>query len=516
MESRRKLAGAPNPVLPRAFSAQGVASPAALVAGCAGRGGAGRATVSRVRDHLPPTEERAALSQADVPLTVYRAAWVLPVAQAPVRDGAVLVGRDGRIAAVGPRAAIEPPEGAQVVELGEAALMPGLVNVHAHPELALFRGALEDLRFRDWILRLVGSKRAALHDADYDAAARWTMIESLRAGITTLAATEMSAAAAGALHEAGMRGIVYREVFGPDPSQADAAVADLRAAVDHLRATCETDLVRIGISPHAPYTVSDALFAAAAEYALSEGLPVAVHAAESEAEDDLVRRGGGDFAPGLNARGIATLVRGRSTVEMLDRLGVLRARPLLIHCVRLDSEDVARVADAGAAVAHCPVANAKLGHGLAPYPELRQAGVRVGLGTDSVGSNNRLDLLEEARTASLLHRARLASFDFLTPGEMLRMVTVDGARALGMEERIGTLEPGKDADLVAVSLAAPHARPVHDPVAAVFHAARGTDVVLAVVRGRVLQRNGKVLSLDEEAVGTAVEEAAGRLREVLG
>ncbi|HEU0077604.1 MAG TPA: amidohydrolase family protein, partial [Longimicrobiaceae bacterium] len=309
-----------------------------------------------------------------VPLRVFRAAWVLPVAAPAVRDGAVLVGADGRIAAVGPRLSIEPPEGAEVVELGEAALLPGLVNVHAHPELALFRGGLEDLRFRDWILRLVGSKRAALGDADYDVAARWAMVESLRAGITTLAATEMSGASAGALREAGMRGIVYRETFGPDPAQAEDSVAELRSAVDRLRRG-ETELVRVGISPHAPYTVSDRLFAAAADYALAEGLPVAVHAAESEAEDDLVIRGGGDFAPGLRARGIDTPARGRSTVEMLDRLGVLGTRPLLIHCVRLDADDVRRLADAGAAVAHCPVANARRGHGVAPFPELRGAGV---------------------------------------------------------------------------------------------------------------------------------------------
>jgi cytosine/adenosine deaminase-related metal-dependent hydrolase len=451
---------------------------------------------------------------ADLPLRVFRAAWVLPVAAPPVRDGAVLVGADGRIAAVGPRAAIEPPEGAETVELGEAALVPGLVNVHAHPELALFKNGLEDLRFRDWILRLVGAKRAALRDADYDLAARWTMVESLRAGITTLAATEMSGAAVGALREAGMRGVVYRETFGPDPAQVDASMAELRAAVDGLRRE-ETELVRVGVSPHAPYTVSDALFAAAAEYALAEGLPLATHAAESTAEEELVVHGGGDFAPGLRTRGIATPARGRSTVQMLDRLGVLRTRPLLIHAVRLDADDVRRIADAGAAVAHCPVANARLGHGVAPYVELREAGARVGLGTDSVGSNNRLDLLEEARVASVLHRAARRSPDLLPGEELLRLCTLDGARALGLEDRIGSLEPGKDADLCAVSLAAPHARPVHDPFAGLFHAARGADVTLAVVRGRICFRDGEVRTLDEAALRERVDEAAARLGEHL-
>ena len=447
-------------------------------------------------------------------VTIWRAAWVLPVATEPVRDGAVMVGADGRIAAVGPRAAIEPPEGAEVVELGEAALLPGLVNVHAHPELSIFRGALEDLRFRDWILRLVGTKRAVLCDGDFDIAARWTLVECLRAGMTTVAATESSAASFGALREAGMRGIVYREVFGADPRVADESMADLRAAVDRMR-TEETDLVRVGVSPHAPYTVSDALFTAAGRYACDERLPIAVHAGESVPERELVTRGEGDFAPGLRARDIATPPRGQTTVEMLDRLGVLAARPLLIHCVLLEYDDVVRLVDNGCAVAHCPVANAKLGHGIAPYPELREAGVRVGLGTDSVGSNNRLDLLEEARIASLLHRGRMASYDFLSPSDLLRLVTIDGARALGMEDRVGTLEPGKDADLCAVSLAAPHVRPVHDPVAALFHAARGTDVVMTAVRGRVLYRDGRVLTLDEAALAEAIEEPARRVREAL-
>jgi 5-methylthioadenosine/S-adenosylhomocysteine deaminase len=222
----------------------------------------------------------------------------------------------------------------------------------------------------------------------------------------------------------------------------------------------------IGVSPHAPYTVSDALFAATADFALAEGLPMAVHASESRIEQMLVQAGEGDFAPGLRARGIDTPPRGRTTVAMLDRLGVLRARPLLIHCVLLDADDIRRVADTGSAVAHCPVANARLGHGLAPYPEIIEANVRVGLGTDSVGSNNRLDLLEEARIASILHRARVARPDVLSPDDLLKLVTIDGARALGLDGTIGTLEPGKAADLCAVSLAAPHVQPVHDPPAA--------------------------------------------------
>jgi 5-methylthioadenosine/S-adenosylhomocysteine deaminase len=377
----------------------------------------------------------------------------------------------------------------------------------------MFRGALEELAFTDWILRLVGAKRSALVEADYAVAARWTAIEAMRAGITTLAATEASGAAAAALGEMGLRGIVYREVFGPDPAQAEGAMAELARALDVLRAD-ETELVRVGISPHAPYTVSDALFRAAAELSLREAVPMAIHIAESAAERALVVAGAGDFAPGLNARGIATPPRGRSSIEMLARLGVLEARPLLIHCVDLDEADIRSIAASGAAVAHCPVANAKLGHGVAPLPELLEAGVRVGLGTDSVGSNNRLDLLEEARFAALLQRARHRRPDLLPARELLELCTIGGARALGLESRIGTLEPGKDADLCAVSLAAPHAAPVHDPVTALFHAARGSDVVLSTVRGRVVYRAGEA-SAAERALRAEMDAIAMRMRSAL-
>lgn len=375
----------------------------------------------------------------------------------------------------------------------------------------MFRGALEELPFRDWIGRLVGAKRSVMTDEDHLWAARWTAIEAIRAGMTTLACTESSMAAAQALREAGMRGVVYQEVFGPDPRHAAEAVERLWSCVSGLRGE-EDDLVSIGISPHAPYTVSDELYRRATELALAEGLPMALHIAESAAERALVTGGGGDFAPGLRARGIETPVRASSPVALLERLGVLRARPLLIHALDLDAEDIARVAAAGSTVAHCPIANAKLGHGIAPIPEMRAAGIAVGIGTDSVGSNNRLDLLEEARIASLLQRARRGSPDVLPAEELLRLCTAEGARALGLEGRVGALEPGLDADLCAVSLAGAHARPVNDPLAALFHAARGSDVVLTVVRGRVLYAGGRVTTLDEAAAGAAMDRCAERLR----
>lgn len=444
--------------------------------------------------------------------TRFSARWVLPVTAAPIENGALLAGDGGRILEVGTDAAVPWPEGARVVDLGHAALLPGLVNVHAHPELTAMRGLLEDLPFHEWIPALMRAKLgAALTYEEYVACARAGCREALRAGITTVGATEDSGASLDALRALGLRGVVYRELFGPAPAQAEEALAAVQTRVDEMRSRA-TDLVGVGISPHAPYTVSDRLFRLAAAWACAEKLPVAIHAAESLGERLLVSEGAGPFADGLRRRGIDTPVRAGSTIALLEQLGVLATRPLLIHCVQLVDDDVSSIARAGAAVAHCPAANARLGHGIAPVLQLQQAGVVVGLGSDSVAANNRMDMLEEARLAQMLQRAGRQSPVALGAAELLRMATLDGARALGLDNRVGSLEPGKDADLCAVSLDALHVQPVHDPVAALFLAARGTDVVLTVVRGHIIYGNDAARSEDEgdAAILTGIAERMRR------
>jgi cytosine/adenosine deaminase-related metal-dependent hydrolase len=447
------------------------------------------------------------------PTTRYRADWVLPVSAPPIRDGAVLVDDYGVIQSVGPDAAVPRPDAAEQVDLGAAIILPGLVNVHTHPELAGMRGLLEDLPFHRWIPTLRSAKEAASLSADdFGDSARWACLEAVAAGITAIGATEDSGAALNAMRETGLRGTVYREVFGPAPDQAPAAMARLRERVDAMRRRT-TDLVGIGISPHAPYTVSDELFDLAARYARDEGLPVAVHAAEAEVEAQLVTAGAGPFAAGLRTRGIPTPRRGRSTIHLLHRTGLLATRPLLIHCVFVDADDMHLMADAGAAVAHCPIANARLGQGIAPVVEMLEAGIQVGLGTDSVASGNRVDILEEGRSAQLMQRARLASASALPPDRLLRLATIDGARALGLDRRVGTLEVGKDADLCAVRVDRLHARPVIDPIATLFMSARGSDVVLTVVRGKVLYRNGAFPTLHSSSMRSRIDAIGERLRD---
>jgi cytosine/adenosine deaminase-related metal-dependent hydrolase len=444
--------------------------------------------------------------------TLYASAWLLPVSSQPVADGAVLVDEGGVIRAVGKRSAIHTGDDVAIVDLGAAILLPGLINVHVHSELAGMRGLLEDLPFHQWIPLLRRAKEGARAEAgDLAAAARWTCLEAMAAGITTLAGTEDSAAPIDAMREAGLRGIVYREVFGPAPQQAQPALKDLISEVEDMRRSA-TDMVHVGVSPHAPYTVSDDLFRLVATYATAESLRVAVHAAESQVESQLVVDGDGPFAAGLRTRGIETRPRAASTIALLEQTGILGTQPLLIHCVRLDADDVCRVADAGASIAHCPVANARLGHGIAPVIELAAAGVTIGIGSDSVASNNRIDLLEEARTAQLMQRARLHSAEALTAAELLHMLTLGGARALGLDTRTGSLEVGKDADLCAVRIGAPHTLPVHDPVAALIFSMRGSDVVLTAARGQLLYRDGRFFTLDPDRLRERLIAGADRMR----
>jgi cytosine/adenosine deaminase-related metal-dependent hydrolase len=438
-------------------------------------------------------------------MTNYHARWVMPITSDPVRDGSVSVsGRE--IAYVGPRDGC--PRG-ENVDLGEAILLPGLVDTHTHLELTAMRGLLDGLPFVPWIRQLTEARSAVLTDAAMLDAARWGIVEGLMAGITTYADTSASGVVLQALNDLHVRGIMYQEVFGPSPVQRASALATLRAQVAALR-PLETDLVRLGVSPHAPYTVHEDLLIDAVAYAVGAHMPVAIHLAESEAEIQFLRDGEGPFADGLRARGISVVRRSHSPVHLLVELGVALARPLLIHCVRVDETDISFIADYDCPVAHCPTSNAVLGHGVAPLREMLDAGVRVGLGSDSLASNDRLDMLAEGREAMLQQRSRLHRSDALTSAQAVRLATFGGARALGLEARVGTLEPGKEADLAAFRLGSANLLAVETPWDAALIAAQ-SPAVLVTVAGRELVRDGRLQGLEVADLRSRVAASAAAL-----
>lgn len=396
-----------------------------------------------------------------------RASAVWPVTAPPIADGAVLVDGD-RIVAVGPEARVPTPAGAERLEFGEAMLVPGLVNCHTHLELTHLAGRNGEREFAPWLGRVRELKEATTPEEFADAAERGIR-DSWARGVTCVAETGSTGAVMAALHRLGGRGVVYHEVFGPDPSLSELALQGLEAAIVRLNPFV-SDRVRLGVSPHSPYTVSEPLFRAVAELARLERLPLAVHLAESRAESELVRHGTGPFAERLCARGIRVEARGVSPIRYLADLGVLPSAgchlpTLCIHCVQVDADDIRLLREAGAGVAACPRSNRAHGHGDPPIAALRARGVPLGLGTDSVVSVPDLDLWAEGDAAGL-GRA-----------DALPLLTIEGARAIGWGDRIGSIEIGKDADL-AVLTPFPLPDPSVSPVSS----------VLTVVAGRVVHR----------------------------
>jgi cytosine/adenosine deaminase-related metal-dependent hydrolase len=449
---------------------------------------------------------------------LYCARRVLPIVAEPFEDGAVAV--DGEtIVAVGARAEVaEQFPGAEVEDFGEAAVLPGFVNCHTHLELTAMRGFLEaeEGDFFAWLRKLTLARMLRMTEDDIYVSAAWGAAEALRAGVTAVGdASDAGAAVMRALADAGLRGVVFKEAFGPDAATAAEQFEKARDGLRALRAL-ETPLVTLGLSPHAPYTVSGPLLGMLAGYARDESLPVMMHAAESEAEDLLMRAGRGPFAEGFDARGISFRPPHTSPVRHLAATGVLDARPLLAHCIRVDEEDIRLLKAHGARVAHCPKSNAKLGHGRAPLAALLRAGVAVGLGSDSVASNNTCDLLEEARFAVLASRAAGETLEggrMLGASDALRLATRGGAEVLGLAAHTGALAEGLAADLAVVRLDAPHQRPSYDPAAALVFASGARDVILTVVAGRELYRDGRVNTLDESDLRTRIEDLARRLGE---
>lgn len=446
---------------------------------------------------------------------IFTARWLFPITSLPIAQGAIAVEAD-QILAVDTLDKIRSQfPAAAICDFGEAAILPGLINVHTHLELTAFRGRLEDAHFQRWIAKLIQLKTECLSHEDLLTSARLGCLEAIRAGITTVADTADASATLAALIESGQRGIVFQECFGPRVEQAEESLLAIEKKLYTLHESIydqgAAGRLRLGVSPHAPYSVSDRLYEKVAELTFEMALDIAIHAAESADEVKLLRDGTGAFAESLSRRGIEFTAPGCSTIKYFKQLGVLDTAPLLIHCVTVDEEDIALLKEYGARVAHCPKSNAKFGHGIAPLTALLWEEIDVGLGTDSVASNNTCDLLEEARFCALLHRANQRDPILLPPEALLKMITIDGARTLNLDDRVGSLEVGKQADLIAVDLSHAHNSPHYDPAAAIIFSCSGRDVIFTMVAGKTLYENGQVQTLDEAQVLRAVQSAQQKL-----
>lgn len=408
------------------------------------------------------------------------ARWVVPVEP----DGAVLAGhavavRDGRIEAVLPRAEAEARFADYAREdLPDHALIPGLVNAHTHAAMSLMRGIADDLPLMRWLQEHIWPAEAKhvspqfVKDGTLLACA-----EMLRGGITCFndmyffpgAALE-AARLSGMRAALGMIVIEFPSAYASDPDDYLAKGLALR---DRWR---EDPLLSFCLAPHAPYTVSDATFRKIATLAGEIEVPVHVHLHETEEE----------IAQSVAQHGLRPL-------ERLRRLGLAGPGLIAVHAVHLEDEEIALLARHGATVAHCPGSNLKLASGFAPVAKLARAGVRLALGTDGAASNNRLDMMEEMRLAALLAKAVAKDAEALPARAALRAATLGGAAALGLEARIGSIVPGKEADLAAVALTGtPELDPCYDPVSQLVYVAGRQQVSHAWIAGRCLLREGNL------------------------
>ncbi len=419
--------------------------------------------------------------------TLIHARWVIPVQPAgKVHEQHAVAIRDGRILELLPSTEAQRRYRADnILRLTSHALVPGLVNSHTHAAMSLLRGLADDLPLMEW-----------LNDHIWPAERRWVSTEFVHDGVQ-LAIAEMLRSGTTCFNDmyffpdvtghaasnAGIRAVVGLIVIDFPTAWAGDADEYLHKGIevhDQFRAN---PLIRCAFAPHAPYTVSDGPLERIATWAEELDLPIHIHLHET----------GQEVSEALEKEG-------RRPLQRLEELGLLSPRLVAVHMTQLEDHEIERLAACGAHAVHCPESNLKLASGFCPVQRLLDAGVNVALGTDGGASNNDLDMLGEMRSAALLGKAVAGQPAALPAAAALHMATLGGARALGLEEEIGSLEPGKAADMVAIDLGSIETRPLYHPISQLVYAAGRQHVTDVWVAGRHLLRERALTTLDEQAI----------------
>lgn len=393
-----------------------------------------------------------------------------------------------------PAGGASAPAGCQLMEGAGMVAIPGLINAHTHCAMTLLRGYADDMPLMPWLKQRVWPFEMKLREEDVYWGTLLGIAEMIRAGVTCF--NDMYhyfEASARAVLDSGMRAVVSGVLLGFLPS-ADELLDVAIAFARQWKERGDGRLVTM-LGPHAPYTVADKFLARVIEGARGAGVGIHIHVSETRGEVEESRR---DF--------------GKSPVGRLAELGLFEVRPVLAaHCVQLSDDDIAVLAAKRVGICHCPGSNMKLSSGVAPVPRLLEAGAVVGLGTDGPASNNNLDMLEEVRLAALLHKLEGKDPTLVPAYQALEMATRGSARALGIDDRVGRIAPGMRADIALLDFQQPHLFPRHDVVSHLVYAARAGDVRTVFIDGRLVMRDGALLSLDEREIYRQVGERLARL-----
>lgn len=430
----------------------------------------------------------AALAGAQPADAIYTARYVVTMDSQHrlIENGAVAVQGD-RILDVGPAAEITRKHTARRREdRPEAILMPGLINTHTHAPMSLLRGLADDLRLQDWLEHYIFPAEAKNVDPDFVTwGTRLACLEMMLSGTTTYVDMYFfEDKIAEATREAGLRGVLGETILGfktPDSPTPEAALARAEKFIQRFK---DDPLIVPAVAPHAIYTNSDETLRSARALANKYSVPLVIHLSETKKENDDARA-----------------KRNMSPTQLLDSLGVLNGRVIAAHGVWLDDADIAILKAKGTGVAHCPSSNMKLASGIAPVVKLLQAGVNVGLGTDGpAGSNNDFNMMEEMNLASDLQKVATLDPTVVPALQAIEMATIGGARVAGLDKEIGSLEPGKRADFITLSLTRPHAIPLYNVYSQIVYALKGSDVRDVVVNGKPIVRDRRSLTLNEAAI----------------
>ena len=423
-------------------------------------------------------------------------------ARAVIADGTVAVSGD-TIVAVGPRAEIESKyQAKQTINAANHLVLPGFINGHTHVPMTLFRGIHDDVTLTDWLYKYIFPAEAKNVNEEF---VRWgtrlALAEQIRSGVTTFADMYyFEDAIADETKKAGMRGVLgetFIDFPAPDNKTHEAALAYTEKFLQKWQGD---PLIHAAPAPHSIYTCSQKTLQDAAALARKYHAPILIHLSEMKKENDDSYKN-----------------NGMSPTQYLDKIGVLGPEIVGAHCIFVDAADQKTLAAKGVGCVHNPSSNMMIASGVSPVPDMRAAGIAVGLGTDGpAGSNNDLDIMEEIDLAAKLAKITRMSPLGLNAKAVVEMATIDGARALHMDKEIGSLEKGKKADVVLIDLDAANAVPMYDVYAAIAYALKGSNVDTVVIGGRVVMRDHKLLTVDEEAAIAKAREYRKAIAASLG
>jgi 5-methylthioadenosine/S-adenosylhomocysteine deaminase len=443
------------------------------------------------------------------------AKWVLPIESEPIENGAILV-EGSEIKAVGRFEELATTYGVKErIDFGNAVILPGFIDLHTHLEFSVFRGVCDDLGYSQWKIQLT-EKSSRMTTQDWLDSAYLGALEAIQSGITCIADITNTGASLKAALVAGLRGVIFCEVTGMDHTKLSQVMRKAKKTLDKWRDLTSGSLLKIGISPHSPYTVAPPLFKKVSDLARKERLPVCIHLAGSRDEYNFVKYGSSPLANeyrDLVGWGhILWQPMGVSPVKYIEQWDLFEVENVLaVHCVQVSEEDIDIFRKYDVAIAHCPKCGAKLGMGIAPLTSFIHHKLRVGIGTDSPASNNTMDVFDEMRIGVLLQRGLAQSVDTLSAERFVRFATLGGAEALQLSEKIGSLKPGKQADIIAVDLSHSHQIPAGDPYSALVYTANQENVIFSMVGGKILYRSGKHYTLNEQEILTKIGPIRAKL-----